>query len=146
MIFDYPQLIKNTKLFCFVILNGLFVCFSCAEPIANSQSLNQPSLESLEASEALLNWLEERVELMVQLKADCNEMADQMFLKTSKARVQLKAWRELRAGELLALKASRDPAFGRELNQLILKGDLVHSYCAYQSEFRARLKSKRSMN
>ena len=54
---------------------------------------------------------------------------------------KIKRWRALEAGQALAQRATIDPEFGRTLNQLILKGDLVHSYCAYQSRFRDRLKS-----
>lgn len=97
------------------------------------------SPERKEAGGELLSWLESRVELMVQSKASCEEMASKLAQGHHSSERERKRWRELKAGEWLAQEGLRDPNFGRRLNQLIIKGDLVHSYCAYQSKFRDQL-------
>jgi hypothetical protein len=97
--------------------------------------------QTKEASEALLSWLKHRVDLMVKTKASCEQMAIALSNDQIKNKDKIKRWRALKAGQTLAQRATIDLEFGRALNQLILKGDLVHSYCAYQSRFRDRLKS-----
>ena len=99
------------------------------------------SRASLEASEALMDWLSESVELMVQHKANCADMAYHLAAARATTAKKRAEWRKLGAGEVLARKAIQDPAFGRDLNQLILKGDLVYSYCAYQSSFRDKMRA-----
>lgn len=97
--------------------------------------------QTKEASKALHSWLKHRVDLMVKTKASCEQMAIALSNDQIKNKDKIKRWRALEAGQALAQRATIDPEFGRTLNQLILKGDLVHSYCAYQSRFRDRLKS-----
>jgi hypothetical protein len=37
-------------------------------------------------------------------------------------------------------RASSDEAFARELNRIIIREDIVHTYCAYQESFRDQLR------
>ena len=96
-------------------------------------------LEAYKASEELFTWLEHRVELLVKYKANCENMALALMQDQKVYAQKLKHWRKLKAGEVLAQRGIKNIEFSRKLNQVILKGDLVHSYCAYQSSFRKLL-------
>lgn len=98
--------------------------------------------QAYEESEALLTWLEERVDLLVKHKADCSEMAQALVAHQKKHQEQINHWHKIAAGQMLANRALQDQALDRRLKKLILKGDLVHSYCAYQSNFRDLLKNQ----
>ena len=133
---------KRISLSFILLVVGLSFFCSCTHE--NDVDLSTSvSPKALEASEELLAWLNERVEMMVLSKANCTQMAYQMVTSSADSRSQLSKWRSLHAGETLAQRAIKDPEFGRQLNQLILRGDLVYSYCAYQSSFRDRLKTLR---
>ena len=101
--------------------------------------------EAYRSSNELLNWLDNRVDILVKYKANCRNMAFALVKDQNDYSDKLKVWRKLGAGKILAQRAVKDIVFARRLNQLILKGDLVHSYCAYQSEFRELLERLNSM-
>lgn len=118
----------------------MFILFaytaSCSPLKMDDQSISQ---EEVKASQALFEWLESRVELMIKNKANCEDMARELAKDQLKMKLQLRQWRSIGAGDILTRRAANSPEFERELTQLVLKGDLVHSYCAYQSNFRDQL-------
>ena len=110
---------------------------SCLSVKPSEQSI---SSEEMKASQDLLVWLESRVDIMVKNKASCENMARELAKDQMAMQPQLKQWRQAGIGAVLTRRAAAQPELERELTQLVLKGDLVHSYCAYQSNFRDQLK------
>ena len=104
-----------------------------------SHDMSTKHIDRYQASEELLAWLEQRVELLVKHKANCQTMALALVQDQKSYAQKLKHWRKLQAGKVLAQRGVKNLEFSRKLNQVILKGDLVHSYCAYQSDFRELL-------
>ena len=149
------KLLKNNRpvidkltITCFLYFFCNCLLLGCNNLEPNKVSVNQISYESEEsykASNELLEWLSRRVDMLVKYKANCRNMALALVKDQTDYADKLKTWRKLGAGQVLAQRAIKDLEFARKLNQLILKGDLVHSYCAYQSDFRdllERLNSK----
>ena len=110
---------------------------SCLSVKPSEQSI---SSDEMKASQALMLWLESRVDLMVKNKANCEIMARELAKDQMAMQPQLAQWREAGIGTVLTRRAAAQPELERELTQLVLKGDLVHSHCAYQSNFRDQLK------
>ena len=135
------RLIFHSLAVTFIALILFSLAMGCDEQSQRvDRQVDYNSKASFDASEALLDWLSESVELMVQHKASCAEMARHLATARSATAKKRAEWRTLGAGEVLARRAIQDPTFGRQLNQLILKGDLVYSYCAYQSSFRDKMR------
>ena len=105
----------------------------------SSHDMSTKHIDTYQASEELLAWLEQRVELLVKHKANCQNMALALVQDQKNYAQKLKHWRNLEAGKALAQRGVKNIEFSRKLNQVILKGDLAHSYCAYQSDFRELL-------
>ncbi len=133
------HLLLRLQIISITLLSGV----ACESTTPNAYSLDA---QSYQASEALLAWLKHRVDLLVKHKADCQDMALALFKDQAAYKQQLNEWRKLKAGSALAQRAIKNSEFSRSLNQLILKGDLVHSYCAYQSDFREQLQRLNAQN
>lgn len=92
-----------------------------------------------EAGLKSLAWMERRVGLMVESKASCPQMADALLTQDRASREDRAAWRRAGAQEWLIARAQVDKDFDSALTELIAKGDLVYSYCAFFEEFRQML-------
>ncbi|MBM4290543.1 MAG: hypothetical protein FJ138_03155 [Deltaproteobacteria bacterium] len=99
-------------------------------------------LDDAEARAAGLSaraWMERRVALMVEHKASCEQMAHALLSHDREAAPARAAWRAAGAQEWLVARAQVDKDFERALGDLITKGDLVYSYCAFFESFRQTL-------
>ena len=131
--FSYRGQCIHPDLFILLATSILIIILSACQPAG-------PSSSEIQESEALLTWMKNRVTLMVDHKASCEGMARALLEDHRKHQEQLKGWRSSGTAQVLMARAQRDEAFARELNGLIIKGDLVHSYCAYQESFRDQLR------
>jgi hypothetical protein len=97
--------------------------------ILNDEGAREAGLKSLA-------WMERRVGLMVESKASCEQMAGSLLTHDRASLEELKRWRAAGAQEWLIARSQTDAEFERALSELITKGDLVYSYCAFFEDFR----------
>ena len=118
------------------------ILIACATPV--NEGFEGNSGQRQEETERYLEYLEEQTEMMVKNKASCKDMGDRLYAQHQTIKPKLKLWKQLKFGDYLAQKSVEDPSFAQKLNQLIIKADLVYSYCAYQSSFREYLNKLQS--
>lgn len=94
-----------------------------------------------QAGKASFAWMKARVDLMVQNKANCGQMAELLLENDRQTDAQRKAWRTEGAQAWLVAKSASDFEFQKELSEVITRGDLVFSFCSFFEDFRTRLKN-----
>ena len=112
---------------------------SCTGAEIEEEALLRDAVAARAGKDAL-TWMKSRVDLMVRHKANCAVMAEQLLEDDKRTEEQRRAWREARAQEWLIAKSAGDFEFQKELSELITRGDLVFSFCAFFEDFRDRLK------
>lgn len=123
---------------CAHVLLCLLVSVACSEEPSGPQVLRDPV--AAEAGKASFEWMTRRVELMVAHKADCVQMAEQLIEDDKLSASQRAQWRSVKAQEWLIARSASDFEFQKRLSEVITRGDLVFSFCAFFEDFRARLK------
>lgn len=78
---------------------------------------------------------------MVEHKASCERMATALLQDQLDHREDIQRWRREGISRLITERASHDDEAARQLNRLIIRGDIVHAYCAYQESFRDQLRA-----
>ena len=111
---------------------------SCSD---HSRATHQRPADAVSGKQ-LYQWMKSQVEIMVEHKANCSDMAQALIQSQRKAKSRLENWKMKGAGEWLKQHAQVNPQFDRELTRLIAKGDLVYYHCAYQETFRDQLMRK----
>lgn len=111
---------------------------SCSVGEADSGVLRDP--DAAQAGKASLEWMKRRVDLMVKHKADCLKMAEMLLEDDRQSEAQRADWRAVGAQRWLIARSASDFEFQKELSEVITRGDLVFSFCAFFEDFRMRLK------
>jgi len=116
----------------------LTLCISCSDADQSGAALLRDA-QAAAAGEASFSWLKARVEMMVEHKADCAVMAEHLREDDRRSASSREQWRAARAQEWLIAKSAVDFEFQKELSEVITRGDLVYSFCAFFEDFRSRL-------
>ena len=129
---------SNLHIFCLIcVFISFIILHSAVSCTQASSAASEENFELLsEESQEFMSWLNQRVDLMIRHKASCQQMAQALYDDHLATRAKRQKWKELKLGNTLAKRSIIDPQFGQLLTQQIMKGDLVYSYCAYQSSFR----------
>ena len=131
-----PALGALSRLGALSALSALIFLGACAER-GRPERLDDPAAR--EAGLKTLEWMQRRVALMVETKASCDQMASALLTQDGESSAERAAWRAAGAQEWLVARAQVDKDFERTLGDLIAKGDLVYSYCAFFESFRQTL-------
>ena len=127
-------------LFCF----GGVCSLSCSSPDLSSfsSSRSAPSLPPLQSQEFKIftAWLNKRVDLIIEHKANCYNLAQALVNHEIRSQTQVKSWKEAHFDQRLIQHISTHPNDEKTLKQLLQKGGMVYSFCAFFPSFHEQLK------
>lgn len=143
---EYNQLRYNRMILGWMLGCVLGFTLGCSTPSPGSDpqvqnsSINLKPLNSDEWTH-LITWLDERVNLMIQHKANCNDLAGALVQHYVKSKAQVQQWKKQDLDQRVILYLSSHPEKEQKLKLLLQKGSVVYSFCAFFSSFRDQLQS-----
>jgi len=133
-----PTTTPRSSLCASLTLLCVALSLGCSQGGAEADVLRDPS--AAQAGKASFEWMKRRVDLMVKHKADCLKMAELLLEDDRAHEAERATWRSAGAQRWLIARSASDFEFQKELSEVITRGDLVFSFCAFFDDFRARLK------
>ena len=118
------------------LLSLLALLLTSCTPTPSSSSL----LTDQEYVE-ILKTLEMRVDLMIQNKADCQQLAHALVVHYHETKSRFTDWTQRNISSQLIQYIKTRPNEEKRIKNLFQRGSLVYSFCAYFPSFHTALKT-----